>query len=48
MERRVKVRLRGGRRGGGGDGIYQCKIPDSINVTQSIYIGMYSTSTGEI
>ena len=29
-------------------GIYQCKIPDSVNVIQSIYIGVYNTSTGEI
>ena len=35
------------RRRGGVDGIYRCEIPDSMNVTQSIYIGVYTTSTGE-
>ena len=34
------------RRGGGEDGIYRCEIPDSMKVTQTIYIGVY-TSTGE-
>ena len=33
----------------GVEGIYRCEIPDSMNVTQTIYIGVYraSTSTGE-
>ena len=35
------------RRRGGVNGIYHCKIPDSMNVTRTIYIGVYSTSTGE-
>ena len=37
------------RRRGGVEGIYHCKIPDSMNVTQTIYIGMYSANanTGE-
>ena len=37
------------RRGSGEDGIYCCKIPDSMNVTLTIYIGVYSanTTTGE-
>ena len=37
------------RRGGGEDGIYRCKIPDSMNVNQTIYVGVYSanTTTGE-
>ena len=35
------------RRRGGEEGIYRCEIPDSMNVTQSIYIGVYSASTGE-
>ena len=37
------------RRRGGEEGIYRCEIPDSMNVTQSIYIGVYTanTSTGE-
>ena len=33
--------------GGGEDGIYSCEIPDSVNVTQTIYIGVYTSSTGE-
>ena len=30
------------RRRGGEDGIYRCEIPDSVNVTQTIYIGVYT------
>ena len=32
---------------GGVDGIYRCEITDSMNVTQTIYIGVYSAGTGE-
>ena len=42
------VRLQ--RRRGGEDGIYHCEIPDSMNVDQTIYIGVYSrtdTQAGE-
>ena len=35
------------RRRGGEEGIYRCKIPDSLNVIQMIYIGVYTASTGE-
>ena len=37
------------RRRGGVAGIYRCEIPVSMNVTQTIYIGVYTanTSTGE-
>ena len=35
------------RRRGGEDGIYCCEIHDSMNVLQSIYIGVYTTSSGE-
>ena len=35
------------RRRGGVEGIYRCVIPDAMNVTQIIYIGVYSASTGE-
>ena len=35
------------RRIGGAEGIYHCEIPDAMNVTQTIYIGVYSESTGE-
>ena len=31
----------------GVDGIYRCEIPDSMNVTQTIYIGVYTAGTGE-
>ena len=34
------------RRRGGEEGIYHCEIPDSINVTQTIYIGVYTASSG--
>ena len=35
------------RRRGGEEGIYRCEIPDTMNVTQTIYIGVYSANTGE-
>ena len=35
------------RRRGGVEGIYRCEIPDAMNVTQTIYIGVYSATTGE-
>ena len=35
------------RRRGGEDGVYSCEIPDATNVTQTIYIGVYTASTGE-
>ena len=35
------------RRRGGVNGIYRCVIPDAMNVTQTIYIGVYTASTGE-
>ena len=35
------------RRRGGVEGIYYCDIPDAMNVTQTIYIGVYSSSSGE-
>ena len=35
------------RRRGGVEGIYHCEIPDAMNVTRTIYIGVYSISTGE-
>ena len=35
------------RRRGGEEGIYRCVIPDAMNVNQTIYIGVYSASTGE-
>ena len=35
------------RRRGGEDGIYRCEIPESRNVFQTIYIGVYTASTGE-
>ena len=33
------------RRRGGVNGIYRCEIPDSNNVIQTIYIGVYTTNT---
>ena len=35
------------RRTGGVTGIYSCVIPDAMNVIQTIYIGVYTASTGE-
>ena len=34
-------------RRGGAQGIYRCEIPDTFGFTQTIYIGVYSASTGE-
>ena len=41
--RRASV-VRLNRRRGGEDGIYHCEIPDTANVTQTIYIGVYNTT----
>ena len=35
------------RRRGRVTGIYSCEIPDAMNVNQIIYIGVYTTGTGE-
>ena len=35
------------RRRGGEGGIYHCEIPDAMNVTRAIYIGLYTADTGE-
>ena len=35
------------RRRGGVEGVYSCAVPDAMNVTQTIYIGIYTASTGE-
>ena len=35
------------RRRGGEEGIYRCEIPDTMNVMQTRYIGVYSINTGE-
>ena len=32
------------RRRGGVEGVYSCVIPDAMNVTQTIYIGVYTAS----
>ena len=43
---RMRVRLH--RRRGGVTGIYRCEIPGAMNVTQTVYIGVYSgTDAGE-
>ena len=44
---RGQMVVRMNRRRGGVEGIYRCVIPDAMNVTQTIYIGVYSASTGE-
>ena len=36
------------RRRGGVEGIYHCEIPDSMNVVQTIYIGVYTASSGKV
>ena len=46
---RGQMVVRLNRKRGGEDGIYHCVIPDSMNVPQTIYIGVYTmnSSTGE-
>ena len=46
-ENRGEMVVRMHRRRDGEEGIYRCVIPDAMNVTQTIYIGVYSASTGE-
>ena len=45
--RRDQMEVSLNRRRGGEGGIYRCEIPDTMNVNQTIYIGVYSASTGE-
>ena len=35
------------RRRGGVTGIYSCVVPDAMYVSQTMYIGVYTASTGE-
>ena len=35
------------RKRGGVDGVYHCEIPDTMNITQNVYIGVYTGSSGE-
>ena len=35
------------RRRGGEEGIYSCEIPDVMGVIKTVYIGVYSASSGE-
>ena len=44
---RGMMQVKMNRRRGGVEGIYRCEIPDSMNVTQTIYIGVYTESGGE-
>ena len=44
---RGKMAIHMNRRRGGVEGIYRCEMRDAMNVTQTIYIGVYSASTGE-
>ena len=41
----MTVRLH--RRRGGAEGVYRCLIPDTFGFFQTLYIGVYSASTGE-
>ena len=45
--KRGQMVVRLNRQRGGVEGIYRCVIPDSMNVNRSIYIGVYSASTGK-
>ena len=39
--------VRMNRRRDGEEGIYRCEIPDSTDVIQTIYIGVYTACSGE-
>ena len=43
----VRLAVRMNRRGGGEEGIYHCEIHVSMDVNQTIYIGVYTASGGE-
>ena len=42
---RMVVRMQ--RRRGGAEGVYRCEIPDTFGLIQTLYIEVYSASTGE-
>ena len=42
-----EVVIRLNHRGHEEEGIYRCEIPDSMNVIQTIYIGVYTADNGE-
>ena len=44
---RGQMVVRMNRERGGVEGIYRCEIPDTFGFTQTLYIGVYSASTGE-
>ena len=44
---RDQMAVRMNSRGGGEEGIYHCEIPDAMDLNQTIYIGVYNTSSGE-
>ena len=44
---RGKMVLGMNRRRGGEEGIYSCEIPDAMDVIKTMYIGVYSASSGE-
>ena len=35
------------RRRGREDGVYRCEIPDAMDVIQTLYVGLYTNTTGE-
>ena len=39
--------VRMNRRRGGEEGIYSCEIPDAMGIIKTLYIGVYSASSGE-
>ena len=44
---RGQMVVRLNRKRGGEEGIYHCEILDSMNVNRTLYIGVYSTGSGE-
>ena len=44
---REQMVVRLNRQRGGVEGIYHCEIPDSMDITQIIYIGVYKMDSGE-
>ena len=44
---RDHMMVRMNHRKGGEEGIYSCEIPDAMGVIKTVYIGVYSSSSGE-
>ena len=46
-DRKWQMVVQMNRRRGGMEGVYRCEIPNSMNVTRTIHIGVYTASSGK-